>query len=225
MDTDTSNGHAQYTTSRGHVLQFNSIAPLLDKLEAWRIENTPKPPTYTPLTAPGFMAQPIPHHFRIVKAKELDESGNETGREIDKEDTSLESPEDWAAWRAYQNELARVQREYGEKFLKTVLLRGLNVEMPTDDAWVREQEFMGYTVPTEPLQRKLYWLETEVFSTKEEIEDATTRVLRASGTREEVISAMEASFRGDVGRRATERTPETNSNGAHSRVLDNLATV
>lgn len=199
MDIDRKNS---FVTSRGVSLEFVSIAPLLDKLAGWYAEQQPKVPTYTPTAAEGFVAQPEPHYHRVVTVAELDENEQPTGRMVEKVETSLETPEEWAAWNAYEAESRRLTKEFSERLLKTILLRGLKLEMPQDDAWVREQEFMGYTVPQDPLERKMYWLETELFSTKAEIQEVVVQVVQASGTNEEVISAMERSFRGDVERNA-----------------------
>lgn len=196
---DNHNGHERFfTTSRGHQVTFLSIAPLLDKLEAWRVKQMPKPPTYTPKTAEGIVAQAESHFYRMVKTTE---KNAETGEEkiIEREETSLETPEEWEAWRVYERALRQIQAEYALKFLKTILLRGIDVITPTDDAWVQEQEFMGYEVPTHPLERKWHWLQTELASDKNEYERITLGVLGASGVSEEVISQMEATFLDSMG--------------------------
>lgn len=210
-----------FTTSRGVTVEFIGIAPLLDKLEAQRLKTLPKPPTYTPPTAAGFVPQPIPHHHYKIKVSEKNEEGIE--QEIEKWDSTLETDEDRANWNAYQDQLKAAQAAYTKTFARTVLLRGVKVDRPASDDWIKEQEFMGYEVPEDPFERHYYWLETEVVTTKEELEQIVMGVLAASGVSEEVISDMEESFRSELGRSTAERTNEADT--ADATNMDDESTV
>lgn len=201
-----------YTTERGHSVTFHSVAPLLDKLEAWRLANVPPVPTYTPETAPGVVPQAVEHHYREYEIQEQDENGKPVT--VKKIDTSLETEDDWKAWRAYEMATAQVQADFGLRFMKVLLLRGVQTDAWQDDAWVIEQRFMGYEVPDEPMERRWHWLQTELATTKQEYEAIVIGVLRASGADEEVVSQMEVLFRGAMERaRRTklESTAPTNS--------------
>lgn len=195
---ENSNGHETYVTTRGHTVTYHSVAPLLDQLEAWRLANTPPTPTYTPKVAEGIVAQPEPHYHRVVEVLEEDPATQQPTK-VQKVQTSLETEAEWAVWHQYEAALQKVQTEYATRFLKLILMRGITVEVPPDEQWATEQEFFGFTVPTEPLERRFYWLTTELISTQAEVEQITVGVLRMSGASEEVVSSMEQTFRGALG--------------------------
>lgn len=215
------NSPTYYTTSRGVRVEFVPIAHLLDELDAWRLQNTPRVPTYTPEVAKGFVAEPKPHFHHYIKTIEFDPDTNQDV-EVEKLDSSLETPDDFAQWEAYQTELTRVAQTYQTRYTQTVLLRGVRVEYPSDETWVREQEFMGYTVPADPAARKLHWLETEVIGTRADREAIFSGVLLQSGIDEEVVALIERSFRCALGRskrhahRRLARYPASQQSGVES---------
>lgn len=190
-----------FITSRGVTVEFVNIAPLLDILNQQRVKSIPKVPTYTVTTATG-ASETHEHFHRVVKVKELDDAGNATGNLTDKEETSLTTDEERAAWAKYQADLKAANAAYAENFTKTVTLYGLQYDKALVEAqeWATRQAFVGVTVPTDPLEREWHWLQTELISGEDEAKRLIAGVIAASGTDEEVISQMEALFRDSVGR-------------------------
>lgn len=197
-----------YTTETGYRIEFMGIAPLIDKLRADSSKNLPPVPTYETETALG--AKETHAHFqRFVQAPELDPNTNDpTGKTILKEENSFDAPDtpkgiaERAAWADYESALLTLNTAYAEKFTKLAILKGVKIlepAIPSDEEWVPMQEFIGITVPTEPLERKWHWMQTELLATPDEAKHLLMGVLSASGTDEEVISEMEKSFRDSVG--------------------------
>lgn len=164
-----------YTTERGHVIRFRGIAALLDKLQA--AHKMPEPPTYEVSTATG-----------IKESHPLDEK-------------SANTPEEKEQLTQYQIKLAAAQLEYYRANVRLNLMYGVEVEMPQDDLWVKRQEFFGMKVPSEPLEREMYWRETELYGSAQDLHNILLGVSRASGTDEETLAAMAESFRRSLGQR------------------------
>lgn len=201
----------KFNTSRGVMVEFVGIAPLLDALRAQY--QPPKPPTYVVKTAAG--AEEIHTHYRrVVKRKELDDAGNEIEREI--EETSLETDAERVAWAEYERELAETEAKANQALVRLVLLRGIKIAMPQDDEWVKDHEFMGLRVPADPRARRLYYLENEVVGNQRDVERIVEGVLLASGVNEGMVSAMEAAFRGHDERNAAAGPAETNSSSGQA---------
>lgn len=165
-----------FTTSRGITIEFLPIPTLLEKLQAQH--PMPAPPTYAVKTATG-----------VTETHSHDE-------------TTLDTDEDKAAWADYQGRLRAATAKFNEALMRLVMLRGIKVELPPSDAWVQEQEYIGLSVPEEPHERKIYWLETEVLADADDYIRAVEGVMQASGVPEEVIRQAEDSFLGSLGTNA-----------------------
>ncbi len=175
-----------FTTSRGITIEFLPIPTLLEKLQAQH--PTPEPPTYEVKTAAG----PVEKHAH--------------------NETTLETDEDKAAWADYQARLKAARDKFNSALMRLVMLRGIKADLPEGNAWIEEQEFIGLSVPEEPHERKIYWLETEVLANEADYMAAVSGVMEASGVPEEVISEAQASFRGPLGTNQT-GGPATPKNG------------
>lgn len=167
-----------FTTSRGIEIEFLPIPTLLEKLQAQH--PMPGPPTYTIETATG-VKETHPH-----------------------DETTLETDEDKAAWADYQARLKAATSAFNLALMRLVLLRGIKVEIPEDDGWVREQAFIGIAVPEAPLERRMHWLETEALANESDYMQAVSGVMEASGVPEEVIGEAQATFRGELGSKAAQ---------------------
>lgn len=164
-----------YTTERGHVIRFRGIAALLDKLQT--SHKMPDPPKYKIPTATG-----------ILEEYPLDEK-------------SATTDEEKSALADYQFRLAQAQLEYYRANVRLNLMYGVEVAIPTDDTWVKRQEFFGITVPSDPLEREMHWRETELYGSPQDLHNILLGVSRASGTDEETLSQMAESFRRSLGQR------------------------
>lgn len=92
----------------------------------------------------------------------------------------------------YETAVRAHQRDYNIRLGRLILLRGLQVALPTDDAWEREQELIGMEIPTDPLLRRLHWLETELTATQEDSMQLIVGVLTASASTPEMVQSARA---------------------------------
>lgn len=162
-----------FTTSRGVVLEFLPIPTFLEKI--YIQHPLPQPPTYSVKTVAGAVETHV------------------------HDTTTLETDEDRAAWDAYQKNLKDSQEKLNLALMRVVLLRGIKVDLPADEGWIQEQAFIGLSVPDDPRERKIYWLETEVLASKEDYAAVVAGVMEASGVPEEAVRQAEETFRGALG--------------------------
>lgn len=163
-----------FTTSTGVELILKRISPLLvNKAQASVI--FPERPTYEAETVSG-----------EIEIHEHDK-------------TTLETEEDHEAWRQYLMEYMRAEQLQNERLTNVLLRRGIDydaLQLPEDEGWIEEQQdIFGIEVPEDPFKRKMHWLETEAFTTTEEIEKLIIRLMAMTGVDEEVLTAAERSFR------------------------------
>ena len=170
-----------YQTERGFTVTFNGIEALLDKLRA---------------------SYPMPAKPRYSIKSNL------TGATewFDHDETTLDVPNDpiqsaanHKAMTEYLRQSIEAQNKYFAAITRTVLLYGVNVEMPKDESWVKRQELLGIAVPKDPLEREMHWRETELYGSPDDLENITIGVMRAGGTDEETLAAMADSFRHSLG--------------------------
>lgn len=169
-----------YTTSRGVTLDFVGIAPMLDKLRVTFA--IPTPPQYAVKTLQG--------------NTELH----------DHDETTLQTDDDRAMWANYLKEKTEAERRYNQALMRLLLLRGVRVDMA--EGWEAEHTYLGFVVPTDPIEKKMHWLETEVLGTVQDYEAVMLGVLEASGVSEEVLTQIGESFRYSVARTEIKR-PQT----------------
>ena len=181
-----------YTTSKGITVEFLNCQTLLDKLRTSR--KVIDPPTYTVKTMTG--ASEIHAHDK----------------------TTIRNEAEKADWETYQNAKLLADLEYSQALLKLCLLRGIKYPEPVDDAWAKEQAYLGITVPTDPIEKRLHYITTEVLETQDAVdaENIMLGVFEASQVPAEVLSRMADSFRGSVGKSERDETdrPEHTDDGA-----------
>lgn len=169
-----------FVTSRGVEIEFIGVPPrLLEKLQAQH--PMPEPPFYEVKAATGTIEK-HPH-----------------------DETTLDVPNDpeatatnHAAWAAYRQELEKAEADFNVASMRLVMLRGISFHYPEDESWVKDQEYIGVKVPSDPTERRMHWLETEALGTKADYEKMLEGVSRASGMPEEAIAEAAANFRGQV---------------------------
>lgn len=176
-------------TSRGVTVTCLPIQTLLDKLNAQY--QPPEPPFYEVKTATGAIEQ----HAHDV--------------------TTLDTDADKAAWADYQKRKGEAESERNKALTRLVLLRGICVEIPEGETWVKEQEYLGIRIPEEPIERKLHYIETEVLGGIGDVEAIMLGVMRASGVPEDLLQQMESTFRRAVGKLNGDETsrPAPTANG------------
>ena len=109
--------------------------------------------------------------------------------------TTISTPEEKEAWGKYQDYITLMSKRLSESSLKIMMLKGTeNCEVPPE--WVAEREWMGLAVPTNPLDQKLEYLQTEVFNSVADMKRFFVEVVKLSsqGAPAETITALEKSF-------------------------------
>jgi phytoene dehydrogenase-like protein len=170
-----------FITSRGVEVIFQGVATLLDKLEAVHV--IPDPPMYQ-VPLPGT----------------LDSATNLPRTEVHfHNETTLETEADKAAWAEYLTTKSLAEQKHNDALMRLLFMRGIRYPEPIDDAWIKQQEFLGLSVPTDPMERRLHYVQTEVVGTVSDIEQIMLGVMEASSVPQETLAAMRNSFRGQMG--------------------------
>lgn len=107
--------------------------------------------------------------------------------------------EEKEAFLKHQDALTRLAKGREERATEMMLLRGIKLEadkMPTPE-WVKEQEYWGIELPTDPRKLALEYIQSEILKTPFDIIQATKKVvlLNLNGVvSEEEIASVEATF-------------------------------
>ena len=100
----------------------------------------------------------------------------------------------------YLTNLRTLQADHHEKINRLVFVRGVKFDMPTDESWIKDHEGFGLVVPTDLVERRIYWLQTEAIGTTADLEAILEGVAKASGVLEEEVVKATESFRDQVER-------------------------
>jgi len=175
-----------YTTNDGVTLETIAVSPfLLEKVRQSVFDRLRNDgilidcPTYEVKTAAGNIE--IHEHNERTAA---DPATAEKEKEL---------------WVKYQAGLKRASTEASEKVTEALLLRGVKFDIPKDNGWKEEQEFLGIPIPEKAHELKLHYLTTELITSPADIIRLIAVVARHTGVSEEALAAAEASFRGALG--------------------------
>lgn len=133
-----------YVTSRGVTIRILELSPLIIKrMERQYADQNPKPkpPTYVIETAGG---------------------GTETHVH---DDTTVETAREKAALKNYRQALASWESGLETLTLRLMAVAGVDFDMPEGDAWEAAPKAMGFIIPTDPVERKLFYFETVAVGT------------------------------------------------------------
>jgi hypothetical protein len=167
----------EFTTTSGYTIKLKAVSPLLiQKVTA--LLHDPKPPVYT------------------VKGL----GGEEIAFEHD--ETSIQDPATSAVerlqWKEYQKQLREIEAQRRSKLIDIMFARGIVFDLPDTD-WEQEHEFLGLTVPTNPIEKKVHFLQTEVFTSAADITEVIALLMQmTSGLSETEMDAIRATFRRSV---------------------------
>lgn len=149
-------------------------------------------PKYT-VTVAGGVTEELPHNETTLVV-EGDEEQTKKNQEI---------------WAKYKDAVARLEAEQNTKRNNLWLLRGIDVKVP-DDGWdTIQKELFGIDVPTDPIERKLHYITTEILITIEDYFNAIrgiTALSMAGLVSKEVLDARLESFRDYVQQSAFEKS-------------------
>lgn len=161
-----------YTTTTGRTIMLSGMPPLAVQ----RIANSvdfPSVPTYT---------------------VELASGDTETH---DHDETTLDTPEDHAAWEKYIEEQDAADDKQTEMLLKAILVKGVEVKISDEELeeWLEELEVIGLELPKNKKDQQLAYLETEIIATTYDAQQIMEIVMELTGVSEEDIEDARDSFR------------------------------
>lgn len=95
----------------------------------------------------------------------------------------------------YQAVIAAHNRQTGDDFTAMILDMGVELDLPTDDAWKRKLKRIGVCVPEDPDEQRLLWIQTIVMPDfMGDLKQIVAAVLKLSGVNEEAIDSWVALF-------------------------------
>lgn len=110
-------------------------------------------------------------------------------------ESTLEKPEDYAAWDAYEAHLKKFNDHVNNRVRDFILLTGTTIDMPEDASWMEMQRYFGIDIPEDhPLKTKSHWLATEAIRTVQDIQGISDQILAVSGVDERLKQASVNSF-------------------------------
>lgn len=112
--------------------------------------------------------------------------------------TTLETPEDKAAWAKYEEDTKTANAELYKRMFNMFVLKGTAFEIPNESDWVEEQQFLGIALPTNKFELKVHYLQSEILHTQGDYSDLTIAIMAESGAKEEVVASAQAAFRDQV---------------------------
>lgn len=140
-------------------------------------------------------------------------------------DDEEETTKRQADWDAHQDALKRLKKEQYD-VTRTIVLKAIDLQLPEDETWIKEQKELYIEVPDKPHERWYHWLETEILHPTDIINlIAQILVLSATGIMpEEDVDAAVALFRRDVSAQPEEPKGEEDSPNKDAKKEGTLGT-
>ena len=160
-----------YTTRKGVAIRLRLFSPVLRDKVRQSVE-FPEVPVYVATTAGGGKEE---HEYT---------------------EDMIETDEEREMWRAHQGNLLAANLILYERLGRLALIRGTEVNIP--DGWEKEQELFGIEVPTDPIERKLHWIETEAVESNDDLSALILAILAYQNVTLEERAAAAASFQPPV---------------------------
>lgn len=95
------------------------------------------------------------------------------------DETTLSTDEERAAWTAYIEANKRLEIAVNQRTMK-VWLMGLKVELPEDKKWIETQEWLGITVPENPIDRRYHYVTTEILKSPDDLFTTLNAIMKES---------------------------------------------
>ena len=108
-------------------------------------------------------------------------------------ETTLETEEDKARWKVYQDNRNNLDAEKADLQMRMWLTLGLDIdESIKDPAWEQTQAFFGVVIPTNPIEKRLHFVKTEVLKSPYDIGEfirVETKLAQQGAVSEEEVDA------------------------------------
>jgi len=161
-----------YETRKGVAVRLRLFSPVLQDKVRQSVE-FPEVPVYVATTAGGGKEE---HPYTA---------------------DMVESDDEKAMWAEYQAKRLAANLTLYERLGRLALIRGTDPDIP--EGWEQEQELYGITVPEDPTERKLHWLETEAVESNDDLSELVLSILQYQNIKQEDRAAAAASFPDPVG--------------------------
>lgn len=122
----------------------------------------------------------------------------DTGETFEHDETTLETDEQRAAWEKWKQTTESVTAYVGEQMMRFFLFYGVKANPKDDPEWEARQLHFGIKIPTDPIDKKIHYVQTELVYGQKDIADIARYLMTLAGVREELISAAADSFRDPV---------------------------
>lgn len=171
----------EYHSSKGAVIKLRPISQFkLDTLASTKIEVAV--PTYATKVAGG------------------DELNYPMDEEIAKNKGRLNE------WNAYLKKKKDADTQYTKRFMEMMIWDGVDVIVPDEDSeWQRSCDYLGITIPPNPVERKALFVYNELLGTPDDIGSLITEIFTVSKIDEDAVNKIRNSFRLGASRQADKR--------------------
>ena len=173
-----------YRSSKGVTLCLKPVSQFkIDTLRASK-EETPVP-TYEAKVAGGDLLR-YPMDEEIAKNKgRLDE------------------------WNAFVMARQKAEAEHAKRFLELLVWECVEVEVPDGDSdWQKTSEHFGIVIPSNPVERKLFYVYNELLGTPDDVGELISQIMSVSQIDEEAVGKIRESFRAGIRRQANKPMPK-----------------
>lgn len=180
----------EYTTVEGRELRLRPVPNVLqsETIERVRDEFHDRG---EPIDRPTGLAK------TIVGEEEYTLTADNLERPNDPEGTARNK----SLWAAHQEALERLHAEIRKRVTYLLLYRGVVLEEPEPEGWAEELEDLGFSVPEDRIERRVRYLETEVLTSMQDINEVISRVQSLTSGNSlpaRLVRAAQASFRGQL---------------------------
>lgn len=181
----------KFTTVTGYEVQVMGIPQgMFDVIRKSSV--FPEKPTYEIVTASGAIEK------HALSPDTLEDPEDPTKTEVNKR-----------LWAAYTDEYALADSRMKEMVTRAIFMKGIKVEGEPTDEWKDMQNFIGIKLPANPLELRMQWIITEVFSDPNDTMLALNKVMQAMGVPEEALVEAQNSFRNTVEKQSATGKPRS----------------
>ncbi len=160
-----------FVTSKGLKVRVSPVDPMFMQAVVNSV-SIPKTPVYEVKTVTG-----------RTEVHRLDEKA------------AAQMPDGLSIWEAFLEERSAALALQNERVMKAMFLVGAETEVP-DNGWDKKWQMLGVEVPTDPEERKIFYLRSELSG--EDVTGLMSAIMRAGGVDEEMIRQAEDAFRDTV---------------------------
>ncbi len=120
-----------------------------------------------------------------------------------------DDPEVQANWNEYQTAVNEELLDYSKRLGRMIVLMGTEIEVPgMESDWQKEQEYLGFEPPTDPAERKVYYMLQSILTDDRDISELTGEVLSLGRVDMEYVRRVRESFQVVKKRKADRRTAQ-----------------